>query len=67
MIKIEIGQRYKNFLDEIHEIIKISPKATVLTTKNINTNKIVSFRFYNASGLYIKSGKSIVDLGNLLK
>ena len=65
MKKIKIGDKFKNFKEEIHEVINISKTGLVLICKNSETCEIVKFRFYEASGRYIKKD-TVVDLGNLI-
>jgi len=65
MGEIKIGDTFKNFKGETHKVIRISKTGLVLTCKNIETDEIVKFRFYVASGRYFKEN-SVVDLGELL-
>jgi hypothetical protein len=60
---MEIGQQYKNFKGEIHKLLTISPTALVVTAENISTGEVSKFRFYEASGEYIKNGTSNTTLG----
>ena len=67
MNKIEIGDKFQNIWNEVHIITKISNTGLILTTKNIQTSKTQKFRFYEASGKYIKVEKnSSRDLGKLV-
>ena len=67
-IKMECGQQYKNYANDIHEIVKISPTATIVHAKNINTSEVIRFRFYEASGYYIDSAKGgTTELGILIQ
>jgi len=65
--KLLVGDKFKNKWNEVHKIIKISKTGSVLTCKDVNTNKIIKFRFYDASGLYIKTDNSVKDLGEKIK
>lgn len=64
MGQIKIGDAFKNFMDEIHVVNKISKTGLIITAKNIGTNQNKKFRFYEASGLYIKEGTANVSLGD---
>lgn len=64
---ISKGQFYKNWKEEIYEIVKVSPTARLLTAKNTDTNENAVFRFYNASCKYIKEGTPNTELGELVE
>ena len=66
-MEIQIGQHYLNRKGEIHRIINVSPKGNLLTAKNVDTNINSIFRYYVASGLYIKSGTASVEIGIFVK
>ena len=67
VVEITKGLQFKNWKDEIHEIINVSPTGLIITALNIETNEVLRFRFYNASGEYIKEGTANTTLGYLLK
>jgi len=61
--EMQVGDTYKNWKNEIHEIIMISKTGAVIECMNVETNECCKFRFYNASGKYIKIGTPNTDLG----
>lgn len=64
--KIEIGDKFKNRKDEVYQVIKISPSAILITAKKLDTNENFIFRFYNASGTYIRTDTPNTELGNFI-
>lgn len=60
---MQVGDTYKNWKNEIHKIIMISKTGVIIECINTETNKYCKFRFYNASGKYIKNGTPNTDLG----
>ena len=63
MIEMQIGDTYRNIWDEVHEIIMISKTGVIIECINLDTQETCKFRFYEASGKYIKNGTPNVDLG----
>lgn len=61
--EMQVGDTYKNWKNEIHKIIMISKTGVVIECMNVETDELCKFRFYNASGKYIKNGTSNTDLG----
>jgi hypothetical protein len=66
MEQIKIGDSFKNFKNDIHVVKKISKTGLIIYAKNIKTNVIEKFRFYNASGKYIIERTPNIDLGDFL-
>jgi ribosomal protein L10 len=65
MEMMKIGDRFKNILGEVNELVKISPTALVVHAKNVATGEVNRYRFYEASGNYIDTQKhSIRALGH---
>jgi hypothetical protein len=62
MKTLEIGQSFKNIWGEIHTIVRISKTGKYLTCKDSSEIE-VKFCFYEASGTYIKVGRTTRDLG----
>ena len=64
--EMKVGDTYKNWKNEIHEITMISKTGVVIECMNVETNDLCKFRFYNISGKYIKNGTHNTDLGKCI-
>lgn len=64
--KIEVGNKFKNWKNNIHVVNKISKSGLVIHARNVDTGVIEKFRFYEASGKYIIQNTPNTDLGEYM-
>ncbi len=64
-MEMKVGQFYKNILGDVHQLTHISKTALKVKAKNIKTGEVSGFRYFEASGHYIKDKTHSTTLGNI--
>lgn len=60
--KIVKGMKMMNILGKVREVVKVSPAGISILAKNLDTGEMEHFRYYEASGKYIRRN-SVDELG----
>ena len=57
--EIKVGSIFRNDKNEVREVESISKGKLLVQARNYDTGIIEKFRYYNASGLYLKMGTNV--------
>lgn len=63
LVEIKVNDLFIDPNYVTRKVTKVSSTGLILTVENLTTNKIEKFRFYEAAGKYLATGKSIASLG----